>query len=86
MQVRWPKSAMRDAVVVEFADEGTGIAPGDLQKIFDAGYTTAAGSPGLGLAVCKKIIEQHGGTIQVQSEPGQGAVFSVYLPANEAAA
>jgi signal transduction histidine kinase len=66
---------------VEIADTGRGIAPEDLTRIFDAGFSTRAGSPGLGLAVCKTIMEQHGGTIAAWSRPGRGARFTLEFPA-----
>lgn len=67
-------------VQVNFQDQGGGIDPGALQKIFNAGFTTKAGSPGLGLSVCSKVVEQHGGMIAVESSVGQGTTFSVFLP------
>lgn len=65
---------------IDFADEGVGIAIEHLKKIFDPGFSTMRGSPGLGLAVCKRIIEDHRGSIEVKSKPGKGATFSIYLP------
>lgn len=65
---------------IDFADEGSGIAPEHIEKIFDAGFTTAKSSPGLGLAVCKRITAQHRGAIEVESELGRGTTFSIYLP------
>jgi two-component system, sensor histidine kinase FlrB len=65
---------------VEFHDEGRGI-PGDLlEKIFEPGFTTTPGSPGLGLAVCRKIVEQHCGAMEVQSKPSEGTRFGIVLP------
>jgi two-component system sensor histidine kinase FlrB len=61
-------------------DTGPGIAPTDLPRIFDAGFSTRAGSSGLGLAVCRRIVEEHGGSITVESRPGYGATFRVRLP------
>jgi len=66
------------AIVV--ADTGPGIQPEHLAKIFDPGFSTRAGSPGLGLSVCRKIVEQHGGTITAASSPGRGAAFTVIFP------
>jgi signal transduction histidine kinase len=67
--------------MIEFQDQGPGIAGEHLPKIFKVGFTTHAGSPGLGLAVCKKVVEQHRGTIRVESKEGDGAKFVVALPA-----
>ncbi len=65
---------------VSFADQGSGIRPENLEKIFEPGFTTQCGSPGLGLAVTRKVIEQHGGTIRVESREGQGTTFTLTLP------
>jgi signal transduction histidine kinase len=67
-------------VQVDFEDQGCGISEDHLEKIFDPGFTTHAGSSGLGLAVCKRVIEQHGGTIRVHSAPRLGTTFSLSLP------
>ncbi|MGH9345344.1 MAG: two-component system sensor histidine kinase NtrB, partial [Terriglobia bacterium] len=65
---------------IDFEDEGVGIAPEHLEKIFDAGFTTVKSSPGLGLAVCKRVAAQHRGTLKVKSNLGKGTTFSLYLP------
>lgn len=65
---------------IDFEDEGVGIAPEHLEKIFDAGFSTIKSSPGLGLAVCKRVIADHRGTLRVKSELGKGTIFSLYLP------
>lgn len=65
---------------IDFEDEGVGISMDHLSKIFDPGYTTVKSSPGLGLAVCKQVIGQHKGRIEVRSEAGKGTTFSLYLP------
>ena len=57
-----------------------GIRAENLEKIFEPGFTTQCGSPGLGLAVTRKVIEQHGGTIRVESQEGQGTTFTLTLP------
>ncbi|HWP84997.1 MAG TPA: ATP-binding protein [Terriglobia bacterium] len=62
-------------------DQGPGIDPEKLPRIFEPGYSTHPGSPGLGLAVSKKIVEQHGGRISVCSIPGQGTTFRLEFPA-----
>jgi len=71
----------RNQIALEVADTGPGISPEHVSGVFRPGFTTRAGSPGLGLAVCAKIVEQHGGTIGVTSRPGSGAVFSITFSA-----
>jgi len=69
------------------ADQGIGIAKENLTRVFDPYYTTRnRGSEkgmGLGLAICYSVIKRHNGLIVVESEPGQGSVFTVYLPGIE---
>jgi signal transduction histidine kinase len=67
-------------VQIDFHDDGRGIAPELLERIFEPGFTTTPGSPGLGLAVCKKVIEQHGGEMRVNSKPQHGTTVSLFLP------
>ena len=74
--------AQGDQVTVAFRDTGVGIDPDNLQKIFDPGFTTkgvGVGS-GLGLPICYKIVREHGGTIEVESEVGRGTTFTISLP------
>jgi signal transduction histidine kinase len=68
------------AATVAFTDQGAGIPAKNLEKIFESGFTTQCGSPGLGLAVTRKVIEQHGGTIRVESQEGKGTTFTLALP------
>ncbi len=68
------------AVEITVRDTGPGITPEDLPRIFDAGFSTRPGSSGLGLAVCRRILEQHAGSIGVESRPGYGATFRLQLP------
>jgi len=70
------------------ADTGSGIDPGNLDKIFDPFFTTkdSAGGTGLGLAIVYRIVEDHGGTIEVESEAGRGTTFTIKLPGVEAPA
>ena len=63
-----------------FADNGPGIAPDHLPHLFTPFFTTKSQGTGLGLPVSQQIIAQHGGTIRVESSPGQGTSFQVYLP------
>jgi two-component system sensor histidine kinase FlrB len=68
------------AVSLAVADAGPGIAPEDMENIFEPGFSRRAGSPGLGLAVCRKIVEQHAGTISATSRQGCGATFTLTFP------
>jgi signal transduction histidine kinase len=70
----------RPNIAVTFADQGSGIRAENLEKIFEPGFTTQSGSPGLGLAVTRRVVEQHGGTISVESREGQGTTFTLVLP------
>jgi signal transduction histidine kinase len=63
-----------------FADSGEGIDPALLSRIFEPFFTTKSGGTGLGLAITHKIIESHGGSIEVESAPGKGTRFRVRLP------
>jgi two-component system cell cycle sensor histidine kinase/response regulator CckA len=72
-----------DYVVIEVADSGTGIPEGKLNKIFEPFFTTkqVGEGTGLGLSTAYGIIKQTGGFIFADSPPGQGAIFTIYLPA-----
>jgi len=70
-----------DRVFCEVTDSGSGMEPEVQQQIFKPFFTTREKGTGLGLAFVKKIVEEHGGTLQVESEPGKGARFRVTLPA-----
>jgi two-component system, sensor histidine kinase FlrB len=66
--------------VIEVTDTGSGIKPEDLPHIFEPGFSTSQQSPGLGLTVCQRIVEQHHGTILALSEPGRGTMFLMEFP------
>jgi C4-dicarboxylate-specific signal transduction histidine kinase len=71
-----------ERVLVEVSDTGCGIPPELLERVFDPFFTTkpvGVGS-GLGLSVCRRIITAHGGELSVESEPGRGTTFRVFLP------
>ncbi|NOK21809.1 ATP-binding protein [Corallococcus carmarthensis] len=66
--------------IVEVEDEGPGIPPEHRARIFEPYFTTKDGGTGLGLAIASRILQEHGGRLEVGGEPGQGARFSVVLP------
>jgi signal transduction histidine kinase len=68
---------------IRFRDTGIGIPRDRIKKLFIPFYTTKSKGTGLGLAISHRIINQHGGTIEVRSTLGQGSTFSVFLPAAE---
>jgi PAS domain S-box-containing protein len=72
-----------EKVAVTFADDGPGISPDDIHKIFDPFFTTKrpGGGSGLGLTIAMVVVREHGGTIEVQSQPRSGAAFRILLPA-----
>jgi len=75
-----------EGLTVRIRDRGIGITPEDLPKLFtkfhqlNSSTTRSAGGTGLGLVICKGIVEEHGGKIWVESSPGAGSCFSVWLP------
>jgi PAS domain S-box-containing protein len=78
-----PDGSSETAVAIEFADTGEGIAPENLEKIWDPFFTTKpeGKGTGLGLAICRRIVEEHGGTIEITSQPGSGTTVRMILPA-----
>ena len=78
-----PKARPGTYVVISVTDTGTGIPPELMDKIFDPFFTTKplGQGTGLGLATVLGIVENHGGFVQVESQPGKGTTFRVYLPA-----
>ena len=69
-----------DTVAIGITDNGAGIAKDHLDRIFDPFFTTKARGTGLGLSVCRQIIDFHGGSIGIESEPGKGTTVMVRLP------
>jgi len=67
-------------VNISISDTGEGIDPGDIERIFEPFYTTREKGVGLGLAISKKAIEEHGGSIKVESCLGEGTTFTIVLP------
>jgi signal transduction histidine kinase len=67
-------------VVLEIQDDGPGIDPEAQERIFEVFYSSRGGGTGLGLPIARQVIERHGGSIEVESEPGRGATFRIRLP------
>ncbi len=69
-----------DSIIITIADNGPGIPPDKIDKIFEAYFTTRAKGTGLGLAIVKHNSEMYGGTVTVKSEPGKGSCFTLEFP------
>jgi heavy metal sensor kinase len=85
-EIRVSIEANNSSALIQVADTGAGIAAEDLQHIFERFYradksrSRAEGRNGLGLAICKAIVDAHGGSIEVTSQVGSGSTFTVKLP------
>lgn len=86
-EIRVTTRAENGSAVLMVTDTGPGIAEADLSHIFERFYRAdksracAGGRSGLGLAICKAIVDAHGGSIEVSSQIGAGTTFTVRLPA-----
>ncbi len=80
LTVRTRLSLSGEAVDIEFADSGVGIAADKLSKICAPFFTTKTKGTGLGLAIVRKIVETHGGRLIIRSTPGEGSTFTMQLP------
>jgi signal transduction histidine kinase len=69
-----------DAAVLEVADDGRGIAAEDLPKVWTPFFSRRPGGTGLGLPIVRRIVEAHGGTIELESRPAHGTTATVRLP------
>ena len=78
-------AAERGSTVIAVKDNGQGIAPENLPKIFDPFFTTkdVGAGMGLGLSICYRIMQQHGGSIDVSSEQGEYSEFKLCFPLRE---
>jgi signal transduction histidine kinase len=72
-----------DEILVEIADSGPGISASDAERIFDAFFTTKPYGTGMGLPVCRSIVETHGGRLWASPNPPGGAVFHIQIPRGE---
>jgi signal transduction histidine kinase len=70
----------RDSTIMTIEDTGAGIPRKNLAKLFSPFFSTKAKGQGLGLAVCKRLVEAQGGTITVKSKPRKGTAFTIKLP------
>lgn len=82
VKIRAAKSSGAAGIEVAIEDSGPGVAPELREQIFNPFFTTKKDGVGLGLSIVSKIVDEHGGTIRVAGERGQGASFRVFLPAS----
>jgi signal transduction histidine kinase len=75
------KSAkVKEGVTVSFSDTGVGIPSEIMTKFWSPFFTTKARGMGLGLTICKRIVEAHGGTVSAESSVGKGSTFTITIP------
>ena len=79
-KAKTPSNGAPMTVEIAVADTGIGIEEKDLSKIFQPFFSMKKKGLGLGLPISERIVRNHGGKIEVQSRPGQGTTFSIYLP------
>jgi signal transduction histidine kinase len=72
--------------MVEVRDSGSGIRSDDLSQVFDPFYSTKVGGTGLGLAIVNRIVERHGGSVEIESRVGVGTTLRLWLPKAERSA
>lgn len=72
--------ASRKNLILTVTDVGVGIPPENLPRIFEPYFTTKASGFGLGLTIARRIVEAHGGTIEVKSKDRRGSLFHISLP------
>ena len=79
-RVAFTKTGLAGSLEISVIDRGSGIEPAQMENIFNPFFTTKPDGVGLGLAIVQKIVDGHGGRMAVESEPGKGSVFRVFLP------
>jgi two-component system NtrC family sensor kinase len=82
--LRITSRAVGPEVQIIVSDSGQGIAPEDMRHIFDPFYETNEQAYGLDLSITQAVVARHQGTIEVESESGQGTTFTIRLPLNSA--
>jgi signal transduction histidine kinase len=75
--------AEAEGVLVTVSDSGPGLPPANPERVFEAFYTTKASGLGMGLSICRSIIEAHGGRLRALSNQPRGAAFRITLPAGD---
>jgi two-component system sensor histidine kinase BaeS len=84
-EVRVTTAAAHDSAILTVGDTGAGIAPADVPRVFERFYRSdqsrTSNGNGLGLSICKAIVDAHGGSIEAASELNVGTTFTVRLPA-----
>ena len=78
--IREPTGGIKKEIMVEIKDTGDGISPEELSRVFSPFFTTKEQGTGLGLAMSKRIIEAHSGTIEITSREGEGTTVKILLP------
>lgn len=77
------KTITQDCIKIQIKDDGVGMSPDILEKIFDPYFSTKQTGSGLGLATVRSIVEKHQGVISVSSNPGEGTIFTLLMPAEK---
>lgn len=80
-EAQLPEGAGRRMIRIRVSDSGTGIKPENMPHLFEPFFTTKRNGTGLGLAVTRRIIEEHNGAVHAESHPGKGTTFTILLPA-----
>lgn len=80
LHIRIERMEAQGQTRISVADNGKGIDAGDLDRIFDPYFTTKSDGTGLGLAIVHKIVEAHGGEVEVDSHKGQGTTVTLSIP------
>jgi len=80
VRIAWAPQFPGELAQIDFRDQGRGLAPELLERIYEPGFTTTPGSPGLGLSVCKNVIEQHGAKFACTANRNRAALFRSSCP------
>ena len=80
VEVSLARGGERGRAIIEVRDTGCGIPEEQIGRLFEAGFSGSGETPGLGLAVCRRLIAQHGGAIRVSSRLNQGSIFQLEIP------